>query len=65
VTADAPVRGATVRRIFRIPLLLGLLSAIGLVSALLGDDLWDALSWLGLGLPVAVILWHWGRPSRS
>jgi hypothetical protein len=64
VTPPAPARGATMRRVFGIPLLLGLLSAVGLLSALLGDDLWDALSWLTLGLPLAVILWFWGRPDR-
>jgi hypothetical protein len=60
-----PARGAAMRRVFGIPLLLGLLSAVGLLSALLGDGPWDALSWLTLGLPVAVILWFWGRPVRS
>jgi hypothetical protein len=54
----------TARRVFGVPLLLALLGAVGLLSALLGDDVWDALSWLTLGLPLAVILWFWGRPSR-
>jgi hypothetical protein len=57
--------GAGVRRVFAIPLQLALLSAIGLLAALIGDDLWDALSWLGLGVPVAVILWYWIRPASA
>jgi hypothetical protein len=65
MTPPAPARGATMRRVFGIPLLLGLLSAVGLLSALLGDHLWDALSWLTLSLPVSVILWYWGHPARS
>ncbi|WAG81156.1 hypothetical protein LMK08_11020 [Metapseudomonas furukawaii] len=41
--------------IFRWPLLIGLLSAIGLVSALLDDGLYDALSWFCLGIPLALV----------
>ena len=44
-------------QIFRLPLLLGLLSVVGLVSALVGDDIWDALSWIMLSIPVLVIVW--------
>ncbi|HET6223908.1 MAG TPA: hypothetical protein VFE11_17155 [Dongiaceae bacterium] len=62
----APARQRrSVRRVFAIPLLLAVLSAIGLLSALLGDNFWDALSWLGLGVPVAVILWFVARPERE
>lgn len=46
-------------QIFRVPILLGALSAVGLVSALVGDDLWDALSWFALGVPSVVMLWYW------
>ncbi|MDB5974160.1 MAG: hypothetical protein JWR07_920 [Nevskia sp.] len=53
---SVPVRGGDVRRVFGMPLLLALLSLLGLVSALLGDGAWDALSWLALGIPVAVAL---------
>jgi hypothetical protein len=44
------------RDIFFVPLLIGMVSAAGLASALLGDGIWDALSWLTLGVPVAVTL---------
>lgn len=37
--------------IFRWPLLVGVVSLVGLVSALVGDGVWDALSWLALGVP--------------
>jgi hypothetical protein len=46
----------TTRQIWFPPVLLALLTAVGLVSALLGDGIWDALSWLTLGAPIAVIL---------
>ena len=45
---------------WRWPIALALLSVIGLVSALLGDGPWDVLSWIALGLPVVVIIWHAG-----
>lgn len=35
--------------IFRWPLLIGLLAALGLLSALLGDGLYDVVSWLAWG----------------
>jgi hypothetical protein len=41
-------------RIFAVPLMIGVLSAIGLTAALLGDGVWDAVSWLALGVPVVV-----------
>lgn len=55
------MRQLTLGRIFAAPLALALLTAVGLVGALVGDGAWDAASWLMLGAPVAVSLWHgWG-----
>lgn len=49
-------------RVFRWPLLIGLASAAGLVSALVGDGVWDAVSWATLSLPLVVGLWFaWRR----
>jgi hypothetical protein len=42
-------------RVFGPPLLLAVVSVIGLLSALLGDGIWDVLSWLALGTPIAVV----------
>lgn len=42
---------------FAIPTVIGLLSAAGLFAALLGDGWWDALAWLGLGLPALLGVW--------
>jgi hypothetical protein len=61
-TTPPRVRG--VLGIFGAPLLLALSSAGGLLSALIGDGPWDVLSWFGLGIPVAVILWFALRPRR-
>ncbi|BBH47002.1 hypothetical protein [Pseudomonas sp. KU43P] len=50
-------------RIFRWPLLIGLLAALGLLSALLGDGVYDVVSWLALGLPLMIVggVWLWRR----
>jgi len=52
------------RAIFAVPLLIAVLSLIGLVSALTGDGLRDVVSWLALGVPVAVVGWAM-RARRS
>ena len=47
------------------PIALGFLTMIGLVSALLGDGIWDALSAVTLGIVAAVGAWHaLRRPAR-
>jgi hypothetical protein len=43
-------------RIFAIPVLIALVTLIGLVAALLGDGWRDMLSWVGLGIPVITAL---------
>ncbi|MDN4060667.1 hypothetical protein QPK31_20860 [Massilia sp. YIM B02769] len=40
------------------PILLGVLTVIGLVSALLGDGVWDAVFAVSLGAVVAVGGWY-------
>ncbi|CAI4030288.1 hypothetical protein DNFV4_00716 [Nitrospira tepida] len=44
-------------QVWGMPVALAAVSAVGLISALLGDGVWDALSWLALGTPIAVSLW--------
>ncbi|MGE0036423.1 MAG: hypothetical protein AB7S93_12370 [Xanthobacteraceae bacterium] len=39
------------------PALLAVATAIGLVSALVGDGIWDLVSWMLLGVPVAFAIW--------
>jgi hypothetical protein len=47
-------------RVWGGPLLLGILTMIGLVSALISEQLWASiLSWIGLGLPLVIILCYW------
>lgn len=40
--------------LWRMPLLLALLSLTGLLAGLLADGPWDLVSWLALAVPVAV-----------
>ena len=40
------------------PVALAGISAVGLLSALLGDGAWDLLSWLAFSTPIAVSLWY-------
>jgi hypothetical protein len=46
------------RQIWAIPLLLAVLTTVGLVAALLGDGVWDLVSALTLGAPVAAGIWY-------
>jgi len=50
------------RSLWGMPILLGVLTAIGLLVGLLGDGWWDAAAVTCLGMPVAVGAWHIARP---
>jgi len=52
------------RQIFAAPLVVALISSLGLVSALVGDGWWDAVSWAALAVPVllyGIFIW-WRKP---
>jgi hypothetical protein len=51
-------------RLWRAPLLLGFLTVVSQLSALLGDGWWDHLSTLALAVPVAACAWLTLRGSR-
>ncbi len=51
------------RQIWGMPIAIGVVSAVGLTSALLGDDIWDALSWCALAIPIVVPFWYIVRSS--
>jgi len=58
-------RHRTLGRIFAIPALIGVMSVVGLVTALIGDGIWDGLSWLILGTPVVIYAACIFVPRRS
>jgi hypothetical protein len=45
-------------RMWGAPILLAILTVIGLLSALLGDGVWDTLSAVTLGVPVLCCVWY-------
>lgn len=54
----------SVTAIFMVPLFIGVLSSAALVVALAGDGWRDALSWVGLAVPVSTVAWAM-RARRS
>lgn len=50
-------RRLPLRAIFALPLVIGVLGVIGLVSALTGDGWRDVVSWIGLAVPVLAVVW--------
>lgn len=43
-------------RIWRVPALLAAITLGGLIGALVGDGIWDQVSWVALATPVALLL---------
>ena len=55
----------TSKELWGVPILLGILTVIGLVVALLGDGVWDLVSVAALAAPVLVGCWYGFRPPKS
>jgi hypothetical protein len=51
----------TMQQIFALPIVIGILSTVGLIAALVGDGWWDGLSWASLALPVLLYLFFMVR----
>ncbi|MDQ2150030.1 hypothetical protein RBI22_15015 [Alcaligenaceae bacterium C4P045] len=47
------------------PIVLGVLSVLGLLSALLGTGVWHWGSWLMLAIPIVVIVRYWCGPKPA
>lgn len=52
-------------QIWGIPVVLAILTTIGLISALLGDGIWDGVSAVTLGVPCLVGFWYCLRRSQA
>lgn len=48
-------RHRTATQIFAVPALIAILCGAGLVSALVGDGIWDGVSWILLSLPILIL----------
>jgi hypothetical protein len=46
------------------PTAIALVTSVGLVAALVGDGVYDVVSWLTLSLPLAVLWVAWRRRVR-
>lgn len=57
-------RRQTNGQVFFIPIVIGVFSVVGLLSALIGDGIWDGVSWLTLAVPVVLCAYFWIRRSR-
>ena len=55
----------TLQQIFALPILIGILSTVGLIAALVGDGWWDGLSWATLSFPVLLYLFFTIRRTSS
>jgi len=47
----------SLRHVFGVPVVLALVSLVGLISPLVGDGMWNALSWMAGGAPLVVMAW--------
>jgi hypothetical protein len=53
------------RQIYGPAIVIGLITLYGLLSALLGDGIWDVLSWIALAIPLVVIAWKCSRDDGT
>lgn len=49
------------RRVWGAPIVIGVVTTVGLIAALLGSGLWNVLSWLCLAVPLWAGLRYWVR----
>ncbi len=52
------------RKVYGPAVVIAVITLYGLLSALLGDGMWDALSWVALAVPLAVIAWKYAAGRR-
>jgi hypothetical protein len=50
--------------VWRAPVAIGVASSVGLVAGLVADGWGDVVSWIGLGLPLVVLLRYAGWRRR-
>ncbi|MGB9166571.1 MAG: hypothetical protein WCC41_19320 [Rhodomicrobium sp.] len=62
-SATPPRPWFTLRQIYAAPAAIGLLTGAGLICALLGDGVWDALGCAALAIPITVAARALLRPA--
>ena len=63
--ARKPQAGGKGWRVYGGPLLLGVLSVAGLLTALLSEGAGRYFSWVSIGAPVALAAWFFARRGRG
>lgn len=53
------------RKVYGPALVLAAITLYGLLFALLGDGVWDGLSWVALAIPLLVIAWKVRNGQQS
>jgi hypothetical protein len=53
----------SVRQIYRWPFVIAFITIAGLLFALFGDGVWDAVSWVLLAIPLGMIAYRLRRPT--
>lgn len=53
------------RKVYGPAAMLAAVTFCGLLSALLGDGIWDAASWCAFAIPLAVIAWKYSQSKRT
>jgi len=49
-------------KVWTAPIVLGAVTALGLTTALVSDDVGDVLAWIALAAPIVAVLWYsWPR----
>jgi hypothetical protein len=57
--------GGNWRAVYGGPILLGVLSVAGLLTALLSEGPGRYFSWIGVGAPIALTAWFFARRKRG
>jgi hypothetical protein len=65
IAARKPRSSGNWRAVYGGPLVLGVLTVAGLLSALLSEGPGRYFSWLALGAPVAISAWFFARRKRA
>jgi Fe2+ transport system protein B len=56
-SAERKPRPSRITAIFGVPAVMALITLAGLLTALLGEGIWDALSSVALAVPIVLVLW--------
>lgn len=60
INSDRTRSNSNIRQTWQTPIIIALITLVGLIAALVGDGWHDALSWAALAVPVGLIAWKWG-----